>query len=230
MERFIRRIGVSVAMAAAIALCVAATASATSSVYVDPSDHQMHIYLDTTNGAHMIVSDAWNVPNGVEAYDYFDEVVPGDGCESIDVHTVRCYDVTYWVRVHGGGGNDSVNAAYLTKPFFANGAGGNDTVYGGSSTNILSGNEGADRLTGGNSADQIIGHSGNDTIDGKGGDDTIWGEAGADNLAGGSGNDGIYAKDGANDTINCGNDADTVSADLLPNDATVTGCESVNRS
>lgn len=102
---------------------------------------------------------------------------------------------------------------------------------------VLCGTSGADLGTidglGGN--DLILGLGGDDTIDGGSGDDTIFGDNGSDSLTGGAGEDDLSGggspdtlqlQDGEADTAGCGDDNDTVFADLVD---TVDGdCETVN--
>jgi hypothetical protein len=89
------------------------------------------------------------------------------------------------------------------------------------------GGPGADRVTSGGSADEISGGEGNDALDGGAGDDVVWGDQGLDTLAGGAGSDRIAARDGEDDSVTCGDGADTVDADTL--DRVAADCESVAR-
>ena len=67
------------------------------------------------------------------------------------------------------------------------GGAGNDTIYGGQGTEILSGGAGDDTIYVGRGQDTVLGGSGNDTI---------WGGIGTQVLSGGSGNDVIHAGKG----------------------------------
>lgn len=90
--------------------------------------------------------------------------------------------------------------------------GGNDTFYGSSYTDIVTGGDGDDLLygfggndilIGGNGADRIYGGVGNDNLTGGAGNDTIWGDAGNDAMYGGTGNDlYVHAANTGVDTIN----------------------------
>jgi Ca2+-binding RTX toxin-like protein len=69
------------------------------------------------------------------------------------------------------------------------------------------------RVKGGAGNDTLTGGSLGDDLDGELGDDTITGGGGSDSISGGIGKDTINARDGANDTINCGLGRDVVTAD-----------------
>lgn len=101
-----------------------------------------------------------------------------------------------------------------------NGTGGNDTIFGTSSSDDIDGKSGNDLLSGLAGDDTVNGGDGNDTIHGgvgndllKGGDgnDTITGGIGDDSIKGADGNDDIDAGDGA-DTLNGGKGNDTIIA------------------
>lgn len=85
------------------------------------------------------------------------------------------------------------------------GAGGDDTLYGGFGNDPLSGDDGDDALFGGSDNDTIDGGSGNDTLDGGVRFDTLWGGSGDDVVFGGLGDDTIYGAEGA-DTLYGGTD------------------------
>ena len=82
------------------------------------------------------------------------------------------------------------------------------------------------RVQGALGDDEITGGYGPDLLEGGGDDDTIVGGAGADTIAGGGGNDLIDIRDGAADTVDCGDGVDAVSADLA-DPANSPGCEVV---
>ncbi|MDA0163529.1 MopE-related protein [Solirubrobacter ginsenosidimutans] len=79
----------------------------------------------------------------------------------------------------------------------------------------ITGDQFGDTLTGSAAANVLRGGGGNDTLDGKGG---------ADQLFGDGGNDTINARDGIADTIDCGDGADSVVADVQD---VLSGCETV---
>jgi RTX calcium-binding nonapeptide repeat (4 copies) len=77
----------------------------------------------------------------------------------------------------------------------------------------LTGGRGGDRLSGNSATNILNGQAGNDTILGGGGDDAIFGLDGSDFLSGGpggdwvdagNGNDTVHVRDGAPDSVQCG--------------------------
>lgn len=78
---------------------------------------------------------------------------------------------------------------------------GNDSIFGNTAANTLTGNAGNDRL---------YGLSGNDTLNGGAGMDTLYGSTGNDSLSGGGGNDTLYGS-ADNDRLNGGNGDDYLS-------------------
>jgi Ca2+-binding RTX toxin-like protein len=114
----------------------------------------------------------------------------------------------------------------------------------------LYGHAGRDRIEGGGGADLLNGGSGADVIRGGAGDDALEGSADGDLLDGGPGRDlfvgdnecvaqpctggadEIQARDGEQDTVNCGVGVDTAAVDALDIVAldTQQGCENVDRA
>jgi Ca2+-binding RTX toxin-like protein len=93
----------------------------------------------------------------------------------------------------------------------------NDTIYGNGGDDILDGESDNDTLFGGDGADTLLGGLGNDKL--YGGDEGEWIDSYDDSINGGDGADTIYASfqaDGADsgntlaDTIDGGNDVDTI--------------------
>ena len=106
------------------------------------------------------------------------------------------------IRVQGGGGNDTIaldEANGTLPPAILRGAGGNDTVTGGSSADQLLGQGGNDVLNG---TDLLLGGDGNDVLTGGDGDDQLFGEAGDDRFIWNPGDD--------SDLIEGGDGLDTV--------------------
>ncbi len=122
-------------------------------------------------------------------------------------------DNTVAATMTGAGGNDSLEGG--TKKDTITGNGGNDTLIG---------NEGDDTLTGGAGNDNLTGGTGNDTLAGGEGNDTIAGGAGNDTITGGTGNDTInFTTDGdltKDDSVDGGDGVDTVDIDT---DSSLTG-------
>lgn len=73
---------------------------------------------------------------------------------------------------------------------------GDDTLNGGSGTDILFGGNGNDALNGGTGNDNLFGQNGNDTVNGNDGADNLNGGNGNETLRGGAGNDRFFAGDG----------------------------------
>lgn len=83
------------------------------------------------------------------------------------------------------------------------GSSGNDTLKGGTASDLIIAGSGNDQIDGGAGDDFIAGGQGNDTINGEGGNDTILGGGGQDEIDGGADND-ILLGGGRNDTIRGG--------------------------
>jgi Ca2+-binding RTX toxin-like protein len=79
-------------------------------------------------------------------------------------------------------------------------------------------------LSTGNGNDAVRTGLGNDDVQTGAGNDTIDPGAGADLVHAGSGDDTVAARDGSQDVIDCGDGADTVTADAID---TLTNCEKV---
>jgi Ca2+-binding RTX toxin-like protein len=122
-------------------------------------------------------------------------------------------------RLSGGNGRDQVSYIERTNPVTVtldgvanDGAPGeNDAIDG---VQAIIGGAGADTLIGNTNPNELIGNAGNDTLRGLGDDDTLFGGADADVLDGG---------DGAQDTVQYGENTTTgidVSLDGVANDGT----------
>ena len=113
----------------------------------------------------------------------------GDAGDSVDINgdfSTTALD-TSTITVHGGAGNDDVDASGITSShgIVAYGAGGDDS------------------LTGGAGDDELHGGADNDTLSGRAGADTLWGDAGDDTLTGGDGDDILRGGEGS-DTYRVG--------------------------
>jgi Ca2+-binding RTX toxin-like protein len=100
----------------------------------------------------------------------------------------------------GAGGNDTLG-----------GGTGNDSVQGEDGDDIIYGNLGADTISGDGGDDQLYGGTGNDFISGGAGNDTIYGGTGNNGAFGGAGNDTIIAR-GGNDRLGGGDNNDSIRA------------------
>jgi Ca2+-binding RTX toxin-like protein len=118
----------------------------------------------------------------------------------------------------GTSGNDTITAP-AGEAIVASGAGGDDSIAGGTLADSLSGGGGNDTLSGGDGDDSIAGGTGNDSIntglgndwiEGGSGNDTIGGMAGRDSVFGGRGDDLIAWNDPDGDVVNGGAGDDTI--------------------
>lgn len=126
--------------------------------------------------------------------------------------------------VHGQGGDDTIDGTMSMRSLVIFGDDGNDTISGGSDSDILFGDFGTVDIAAqiGTAFQSLATTSpagGNDTIMGGPGDDFILGQQGDDTLSGGGGEDDIWGghnvdggSDG-NDTIDGGDDADVILGD-----------------
>lgn len=135
--------------------------------------------------------------------------------DSISVQTIGKQ-----VRVTLNGKTETVAAAQVQK-VVVDGKGGNDTINAAKLSRLLKGTsllggEGNDRITGSAYADYLGGGNGNDILFGGGGNDVLEGGKGADQMFGEAGNDKLLAKDGARDILNGGAGKDTGVVDLSP--------------
>jgi len=110
------------------------------------------------------------------------------------------------VRITAGAAANLLDASLFSGQATLIGAGGEDTLRGGSGADVLIGNAGQDtleggggddRLLGGRDADRLDGGAGNDLVKGQGGShDSLIGGSGDDTLDGGPGNDWVIAEGG----------------------------------
>ena len=101
-----------------------------------------------------------------------------------------------YLRIHGGNGNDRINAEKSLAWLELYGDDGNDTLTGGSAIDAASGREGNT---------QIIGGAGDDDLTGGCGADFLRGGDGADQIQAGGGTDVIYT-DVADASVDAGQD------------------------
>ncbi|HEX3150089.1 MAG TPA: DUF5666 domain-containing protein [Gemmataceae bacterium] len=103
------------------------------------------------------------------------------------------------VNVAAGAGNDTINLSGVHVPTSVDAGDGNDTVFGGTSDDVIDGGAGNDRINGGQGNNDELGGSGDDSLNGGAGNDSLFGEAGDDRLNGQSGNDDMDG--GADDDV-----------------------------
>jgi Tol biopolymer transport system component len=143
--------------------------------------------------------------------------------------------ITNDCRVFGTNGPDTLRSS--NKLFqIVLGLGGNDTLIARGAPYVgdaLDGGDGNDRLTGALGPDRLSGGAGDDTIAGGPSYDTLDGGSGHDVLNGGGGRDTIYARDGDQDTVDCGTNTGATNKNLEDDRAfvdradVVTHCEHV---
>ena len=125
-------------------------------------------------------------------------------------------------------GNDGANAF--------DGGEGNDTINGAGGDDNLVGGAGNDHIAGGAGQDVLGGESGDDVLDGGAGVDRFWGDAIGACIPGycSSGQDEIHARDGEQETLNCGPGTDSAQVDTSDYVVTQAGetdqCESIDRA
>ena len=93
------------------------------------------------------------------------------------------------------------------------GGGKGDLIYGKGGADRIYGRGGRDCLWGGTGNDRMFGGAGDDRLHGSTGRDYLVGNAGRDRIVGGFGNDRISARDGNNDSIDCGPGRDRAVVD-----------------
>jgi hypothetical protein len=136
------------------------------------------------------------------------------------------------VTVIGGSGSDRFTGNAYSNGF--GGGEGDDTANGGGGDDNLVGGPGNDRLSGGDGQDILGGESGNDVLDGGGGVDRFWGDSIGACIPGycDTGQDQIQARDGSQETINCGPGTDSAVVDnsdfVIQSPGETDQCESVD--
>lgn len=108
---------------------------------------------------------------------------------------------------NSGGGSDGGSSADYD--FMKVGTEANDTLAGGTRSDLLLGQAGGDALSGGAQDDLLYGFSGSDFLRGEAGDDTLTGGAGNDTVWGLE-DDDVLAGNGGNDLLQGGGGADVL--------------------
>jgi Ca2+-binding RTX toxin-like protein len=116
------------------------------------------------------------------------------------------------------------------------GSGGHDQFSGGQGDDEIHGGGGDDDLYGGSGDDRVYGDAGNDKVQGANGSDIVDGGPGQDQMSGDIAScsfsctfdpDQLFARDGEQDTVDCGGGADRAQVDSVD---IVAFCASVDRS
>ena len=160
----------------------------------------------------------------------FDRAVIRRGDVALDCERVRVragsWDRPPGRRIRGTAADDELTGTERRDLVFGRAG---DTILGLGGSDFLFGNRGNDSLDGGEGRDFLWGGSHGDVLHGGPANDWLWAGAGADGLFGDMGNDRLHAAadDGADDTLDCGeNEGDRDRAVLRPGDTAV-DCERV---
>ena len=108
-------------------------------------------------------------------------------------------------ELHGGIGDDHLEANGHFEAKTRWGIRMGDKLYGDQGDDMLIGGGGNDLLSGGSGHDQLFGNAGNDVLLGGSGNDILWGGSGNDQMFGGSGWDQLLGEAG-DDYLQGGND------------------------
>ena len=220
----------TLALAAALALGPA-TAYADNTIDPYPEGNVRFHSEDTTVAGNYVISASGNDISFFEDVDQqgtqnypFERCRPGrtSGGRVIEVLCPRAGIKT--ITVEPGPAEDKVKYTIADIPGAFAGSSGADTAEFGDGTDDLAGEQGNDMLSAGGGDDLLDGNEGNDTLDGGAGNDKLSGGTGTDTIMGGAGDDTIRTADGLEETIDCGEGTDTITADAQDK---LTGCENV---
>lgn len=129
------------------------------------------------------------------------------GTDAADSFDGGMHESDIAVNLHGKGGNDTLRGS--NSDDLISGDAGNDKLEGSNGDDMLLGGSGDDKLYGHSDDDVLMGGSGNDTLDGSSGDDMLIGGSGSDSLKGGDHDDYLDGGDGA-DNLDGGEQDDIV--------------------
>ena len=177
-------------------------------------------FVDNAGDAIVEVADAGSDRAEVSAAAY----VLGENVENLTGTSVAAG------QIFTGNGSNNIIVANNLSGNVLSGAGGNDTISGGSSGDAISGDAGDDLINpyggndvidGGDGNDRVFADIGDDQILGGAGDDRLFGEHGVDTIDGGANNDVIHGGE-LGDTIRGGSGDDRIFADRpRPYDPTI---------
>ena len=177
--------------------------------------------MDTIDD-YTIPSDSYHPPVTLTMDGVANDGRPGEDDNVINVEKVESH--VSGTFAGGAGDDDFAVLANLDE--------GNSTLSGGAGNDKLVAGDYADTLDGGPGNDYLNGGFGNDTITGGPGQDTILGDATSASCGWYAytckipyGNDVIYARDGEQDTIDCGVGEDKAVVDKID---IVSNCETVD--
>ena len=220
----------AIVLAAAFALGAPASASADNNLTLREGAATYHSEDVGVSGNYVISLAGNDVsffedvdPQGSQNYPY-ESCRAGRTANGRIVEVLCPKSVIKSIVVEPGAGEDKIKYTINDIPGALAGATGADTAEFGEAADDLAGEQGNDTLSAGGGDDIVNGDEGNDTLDGGAGNDRITGGSGTDQITAGAGADTIFAADGLEETIDCGEGNDTITADVQDK---LTGCENV---
>jgi Ca2+-binding RTX toxin-like protein len=148
-----------------------------------------------------------------------DTISGGEGSDTIDMAgssgtaiTLTSAKYSSVEVVTGTASNETMDASAWAAAITLDGGAGNDTLTGGSASDVLRGGAGNDSLTGGLGDDKLHAGTGQDNLSGGQGADELFGRDSTGQFSGGDGNDVIHADHVAmaNSTVDGGAGTDTL--------------------
>jgi Ca2+-binding RTX toxin-like protein len=185
---------------------------------------------DTLNGLEgqdfLLGSDGGDILRGGANGDFLDgglddDSLLGDGGDDTLLQAGNTADGADFLS--GGEGIDSADYSFRSTAVVADPGGGRDDGEDANGDGVA---EELDEV--GRDVEDLIGGSGNDTLTGDGRNNRLEGGAGTDSLNGHGGDDLFVSRDGAADSVACGDGQDSVTADNQ--DAVSADCEAVARA
>jgi hypothetical protein len=223
-------------LVAASALLAPATASADNVVDYNDGDKVASFKSDDTGIANnyivSVVGDRIRFfddadPKGTSTYPFANcrASSPTSSGSDAGFREVDCpKEMFKGIILEPGSGEDRAEYKVPDIPGILSGSVGSDTLISGDAADDLSGEQGNDTLSSGNGDDIVNGDEGADKLDSGAGNDTVTGGTGTDTINAGAGDDKLFAADGIAEQVNCGDGADTITADQAD---TLAGCEDV---
>ena len=190
----------SLVVSALAGLCFAPAAfTATASVIGEDLDHiEYRAEPGEANAVTITQTADASASSRYEITDAGATISAGDGCTAVSAHEVECVaDTRARLSVRLGDSDDSFSSLLLPArcvgclSLALGGGGGNDTLAGGPTVDVLHGGAGDDALRGGGAADRLWGGRGDDRLLGGEDDDWLHGGGGADVFRGGPGSDWV---------------------------------------
>ncbi|PTV94963.1 Ca2+-binding RTX toxin-like protein [Rhodobacter aestuarii] len=178
--------------------------------YVDYTDSDAGVNVNLASGSGTggdAQGDTLGGIDGIYGSDYDDTLIGFDLADYSDS------EYAFTNVFYGNGGNDYIDGAGADDSLY--GGTGNDTVLGGWGNDLVDGGEGDDSLDGGDGNDTVLGGAGDDTLNGGAGDDYLDAGTGSATINGGAGSDTIYVHANENTTVIGSEDAGDTDTDVL---------------